>query len=194
MEQKVDELLRDVMALGAKSAASLPAEEIPTDRRFRDACVQNACGYYGRCWVCPPDAGDIDALIRSLGAYTTAVVFQTVSDIEDSFDIEGMHDAALRHNALVRRVKARARALFPADETLTLGAGACGVCDTCAKVTGEPCRFPAEACPSMEAYGVAVSALAPLCGMRYIHGPNTVTYFGMVLLGRKAQQEADGAQ
>jgi hypothetical protein len=35
--------------------------------------------------------------------------------------------------------------------------------------------------PSLEAYGVNVSALASAAGMKYINGQNTVTYFGAVL-------------
>lgn len=35
---------------------------------------------------------------------------------------------------------------------------------------------------SFEAYGINVSALAPKAGMKYINGPDTVTFFGGVLL------------
>lgn len=35
-----------------------------------------------------------------------------------------------------------------------------------------------QAVSSLEAYGVAVYELANLSGMKYINGPNTVTYFG----------------
>lgn len=62
-----------------------------------------------------------------------------------------------------------------------LCAGGCGVCKTCAKRTGESCRFPEKAMPSLEAYGVNVSALAKASNMNYINGQNTVTYFGAVL-------------
>lgn len=41
-------------------------------------------------------------------------------------------------------------------------------------------RFPDRAMSSLEAYGVNVSELAVQCGMRYINGENTVTYFGAV--------------
>ena len=61
---------------------------------------------------------------------------------------------------------------------LHLGAGGCHLCEVCAKKTGEPCRHPDRAVASLEAYGVNVSALARLCGMKYINGENTVTYFG----------------
>lgn len=51
----------------------------------------------------------------------------------------------------------------------------------CAKVDNEPCRFPEKALSSLEAYGVNVSATVKNTEMKYINGPDTVTYFGMVL-------------
>ena len=67
------------------------------------------------------------------------------------------------------------------NKVLHLGAGGCGVCEKCAKQTGEPCRFPTLALASLEAYGVNVSELAKTAGMKYINGQDTVTYFGAVL-------------
>ena len=65
---------------------------------------------------------------------------------------------------------------------LVLGCGACRVCPRCAKLSEAPCRNPNLATPSLESHGINVSALAESCGMRYINGENTVTYFGAVLL------------
>jgi predicted metal-binding protein len=76
------------------------------------------------------------------------------------------------------------RATFSRPEiarVLHLGAGGCGVCETCAKRTGEPCRAPALAMPSLEAYGINVSRLAAAADMKYTNGKDTVTYFGAVL-------------
>ena len=56
------------------------------------------------------------------------------------------------------------------------------MCERCAKLTDEPCRFPELAMSSLEAYGVNVSLLAPQAGMQYINGTGTVTYFGAVFL------------
>jgi predicted metal-binding protein len=67
------------------------------------------------------------------------------------------------------------------NKVLHLGAGGCGVCEVCAKRTGEPCRFPEKAMPSLEAYCINVSELARAAGMKYVNGQNTVTYFGAVL-------------
>lgn len=44
-----------------------------------------------------------------------------------------------------------------------------------------PARRPWLACPSLESYGIQVSELAARCGMKYINGASTITYFGAVL-------------
>ena len=173
-------LTEEIVALGAHRAAELAVADIPFDRSFRALCESNACGNYGKCWMCPPDAGDIDALMAEAKTFRRAVVYQTVSALEDSYDFEGMMAAAARHNELARRVSALAGQA--GGECLHLGAGGCHVCEVCAKRTEEQCRYPDRAMPSLETYGIAVSELAARCGLKYINGPDTVTYFGALLL------------
>ena len=66
------------------------------------------------------------------------------------------------------------------EKVLLLGAGGCRICKTCSAVEEKPCRHPDLACPSLESYGIQVSELAQRCGMKYINGVNTVTYFGAI--------------
>ncbi len=177
-------LVDAALACGADGAAVIDAGKIPYRRKFRLACEQNACGQYGRNWMCPPDVGGIDALIASTQVYGRALVFNTVSPLEDSFDFAGMMEAEKRHTELGLRIAKRVLPL--PGGALRLGAGACLLCAQCAKIDGAPCRRPDDAVSSLEAYGVAVSELAPLCGMNYINGENTVTFFGAILFGRVA--------
>ena len=130
--------------------------------------------------MCPPDVGDIDVMMDKVGEYDYALVYQTVTQLEDSFDFEGMISAKKKSNALAQDI----RKIFidlRITTVLHLGAGGCGVCEICAKRTGEACRFPEKAMPSLEAYGVNVSELAKAAGMKYTNGQDTVTYFGTVL-------------
>lgn len=170
-----------IRALGADRASLVPVEKIAFEPSFRKLCEANSCGMYGKSWMCPPYIGPVDALIAKAKQYRTAIVFQTVDTLEDSFDIEGMLAAGERINRLSCAVRARLQALGLHD-FLLLGAGGCRICQRCAKITDEPCRFPEMALSSLEAYGVNVSALAPLAGMQYINGQDTVTYFGAVFL------------
>ena len=166
-----------VLGLGAYAAGLIPVAEVPFERSFLSLCESNACGRYGRSWMCPPAVGKIDELIAQAAAYQWMLVYQRVDLLEDSFDIEGMLEAGRRMNRLCEQVREALRGLLPG--ALYLGAGGCRVCESCAYP--EPCRFPEKAIPSLEAYGVAVSELAARAGMRYTNGENTVTYFGAVL-------------
>ena len=161
---------------GAKKAAGIAVADMPFRREFRRACEANSCGKYGKCWTCPPDVGDIDELIARAKTYQRCLLFQSVSDLEDSFDVEGMLEAGRRHSEMTRRFWAEMKPQMPAG-TLMLSAGGCGACDRCAKEDGEPCRHPEDALASLEAYGIAVSEIARLGGMKYINGADTVTYF-----------------
>lgn len=175
-----DKLSEEVIALGAYRANVITTDKIELDRVFRDICASNSCGRYGKCYMCPPDVGDIDTLMAEVRKYSHALVYQTVSSLEDSFDFEGMVEAKRNFYPISQRL----RAVFlnmRIEKTLHLGVGGCGVCKSCAKMTDEPCRHPELAMPSLEAYGFNVSKLAKVADMKYINGQNTVTYFGAVL-------------
>ncbi len=190
---KAQELAERIRAMGAHRAESIKVENIPFDRNFRSMCERNACGNYGKSWMCPPDVGDIDMLISRAKGYDTAVVYQTVGLLEDSYDFEGMMEAGQRMNELTQKIRNTFCDELP--DALFLGAGGCRVCPVCAKRTNEPCRFPQKALASLETYGVHVSRLAELCGMNYINGQNTVTYFGAILLhDEKKKGDPDACQ
>ena len=90
MENNIfDMLISAPLSLGAYKAGVIETKEISLDRVFRDMCVSNACGMYGKCWMCPPDVGDIEVLMQEVGQYDYALVYQTVTELEDSYDFEG---------------------------------------------------------------------------------------------------------
>ena len=168
------------LSLGAFRAAVIPVTNVETDASFRDMCASNVCGNYGRNWMCPPDAGDIHDLMAELRTYEYMLVYQTVTELEDSYDFEGMMDAGVAHNQLMIKLRDRLNG-ENLPRVLYLGAGGCRMCEVCAKRTNEPCRHPDLAVASLETYGINVSKLAPVAGMKYINGKDTVTYFGAVL-------------
>ena len=183
-----DKLIDGALDLGARKAAVIDTEKIELDRIFRDMCASNACGHYGKCYMCPPDVGDIDELMDRVRGFDYALVYQTVSELEDSFDYEGMIEAKQSFYPLSQKLR-RVFADAGINNALHLSAGGCGVCKVCAKQTDEPCRHPELAMGSLEAYGFNVSRLAAAAGMKYINGQNTVTYFGAVLFTLETEDE-----
>lgn len=169
-----------ILALGAVRAEILPADRIEYDLSFREICKTNACGKYGRSWMCPPHAGEAEALIAEAQGYSTGLVYQTVGELEDSFDIEGMLDAGERHNQMAMQFQ---REILKLDaHCLHLGAGACQICTRCTVLDQQPCRFPDLAIRSLEAYCINVSKLAEAAHLPYHNGADTVTYFGLLLV------------
>lgn len=165
---------------GFSGVAFMLAKDVVLSREFRDACAANRCGLYGKCYMCPPDCGDIDTLMARVHSFSDALLLQTVSPLEDSYDFEGMVAAGKKHADLTRELWEKLRTVLPSD-SLCLSKGGCGFCKQCAKVTGEPCRFPENALSSLEAYGVSVSETVAKTALKYINGQNTVTYFSLIL-------------
>ena len=179
------ELIQTALDCGATKAAVIGRKAIVLNAQFRAMCEANSCGVYGRCYTCPPDVGPIDELMARVRRYDKGLLYQLVSPLEDSFDIEGMAEAKKNFVQVCQRVLDAPRPVL-GDKAMYLGGGGCGLCDTCAKLTNEPCRHPDRALASLESCGIDVYNTTKTTPLKYINGANTVTYFGMVLY-----QEAD---
>lgn len=180
----MDQLVQTALDHRAEKAAVIEVAGINFRPEFRKLCEANSCGNYNKCWMCPPDIGDIDSLVEKVKNWPKALVFQTVGQLKNSYDYRGMMAAAKIHGEITL---ALAEDLEPVlGARLILGAGVCPVCPKCAKRDEEPCRFPDRAIGSLEAHAIAVSELAALGGMNYINGKNTVTYFSAILFNPKA--------
>ena len=167
-------------AAGATHARSIGREQLKTFDYVRASCAANSCGKYGRCWTCPPELGEQEALTAELQSFPGGVVVQNVTRLEDSWDFEGMMAAARAHNQMMRDLGRRLAAEHPGRRFLALGCGGCGYCETCT-CPDQPCRAPDQALASVEGYGLDVKLLIESCGLSYINGQNTVSFVGAVL-------------
>ncbi len=175
--QYIETLKNNLLEIGALKVGVVNVNDIVFDREFRKLCESNACGKYGKSWTCPPDAGDIDDLIAYAKSFDEAIIYQTVGELEDSYDFEGMMAAGHAHNLLTQKFQQTTKK-ENIENCLHLGAGGCRVCETCTKPENKPCRHPEIAIKSLETFGIDVSQLSKLAGMNYINGQNTVTFFG----------------
>lgn len=180
--QKIDTglLLQTVLDCGATGAAIVDGSAVTVNEEFRRICEGNGCGAYNRCYMCPPDIGEIQALMEQVRSYDRAVLYQSIAQIDDPFDFEGMMDAGHNHALLSQRVNQAVAALLP-ENRLHLSSGGCHLCEKCAKLENLPCRHPEDAFPGMEGYGIDVYQTVAPTHLKYINGQNTVTYFGIVL-------------
>jgi len=175
-------MINELKSLGISAAAVFPADEIKFNVVFRKMCEDNLCGRYGKNYKCPPYIGEPDVLEAEVLSYKTAVLIQTICNIEDSYDIEGMNEGGVAHSENIKKAVGYIKENIPHERLLTLGAGGCLICPKCGAADGTPCRFPEEAKASVEGYCIDAANITTSHGLKYINGENTVSYVALFLL------------
>ena len=117
----INKALAETLNQGATKATVISTSDIVLSEKFYDICASNSCGKFGRCWVCPPDSGDIFTLMDKVRSYSNGILYQTIVDIEDSFDIEGMSEGAKLHAQLSQKIRKNVEPLL-GDDTCTFPA------------------------------------------------------------------------
>lgn len=145
----------------------------------REMCKQNTCGRYERAWNCPPVCGTLEELEASCRSYSHAIMVNTVKQLEDSFDWEGMMEGAKNLADLLLEFDDYIHEIG-IEEYRILGSGACNTCAECT-YPDAPCRNPDKLFVPMEACGIDVVSLSADTGFKYGNGQGTVTYFGLIL-------------
>ena len=175
--------LDDAKKVGIDHFGVISTNEIVFGQEIRDICAGNACRGYGKSWACPPAMGTVEECRERCLSFENALVFSSVYELEDSFDFEGMS----RGHAGFKKVCDEFYDMIKPrmeGEFILLSNEGCKRCKTCT-YPDAPCRFPERLFPALEGYGIYVNKLAQSAGMKYINGQNTVTYFGMLLYGKK---------
>ena len=163
--------------LGFDEAVALKVATLQPRADVRAMCQADKCGAYGKNWTCPPHCGTLEECGEKLQSYRQGILLQTVGKLEKTIDSKGYLLAEQRHLAQFHAFTDILRKSHP--DALCLGAGGCRICQSCAYP--EACRFPEKARQSMEACGIDVVTLSRQCGIKYINGADTVTYFSMLL-------------
>jgi len=164
-----------------KEHKEFDVNSIRFDQAVRNICKQNACGQYGKNYMCPPAIKDIKEWEEEILSYKNAVIVTKVYQTKNKFDMKSMFEGIADFQKILIRLKEDLADEFPEKRVLLLGAGSCFLCKKCAYTDGEPCRFPEKVFPSVEACGVDVMSLSKSAGVRYNNGENTVTFIGVVL-------------
>ena len=108
-----------------------------------------------------------------LAKYKSGIIVQSMQELEDSFDIEGLAELGERHGKNFQKLLKRLREDYPG--LLALGTGGCNTCKKCT-YPDEPCRFPDRLTYSMEGFGLFVNKVCKDNGLEYNHGRDTMTY------------------
>ena len=209
MPQKIESdlnfLCQEAKKLGAADAVAFKASDIVVDPRANLKCQVPICPYYGNNLMCPPYVMKASEFQEILSKYAYAVLVQ----VEMSFPEELIQAAQKAENLAVlikdkNHLQNYLQPLIPSlnkfDELINkieaaafnlgyrfaagFSGGTCKLCDECVtKQSGESCRHPFKARPSMEAVGIDVLKTAEKAGVT-ANAPatNKVVFYGLVLV------------
>ena len=175
----LQELEKIGLECGFTHVAPLKVSTIDLLPEVRDMCKANTCHMYGKNWCCPPGVGTLEQCRERLEKYENGILVQTVGQLEDALDGEGMMETEAAHKEHFDNMRERLLARYP--KMLSIGSGCCTRCSRCT-YPDAPCRMPDNTFASMEAYGMLVTSICQKNDLPYYYGPCTISYTGCFLL------------
>ncbi len=152
--------------------------ELEFSERIRFIC-KNDCQMYGKSWACPPAVGEVAACREKCLAYNSCLIIGTITEVHDIANIQETLATRGDHEAITNQVAGLMRQ--QGVEPYILSTEACAVCDRCAILDGEPCRFPERMHPCVESQGINLIPTLENLGMPFLYGENVVTWYSLLL-------------
>lgn len=179
-DRRIPPLIKEAKRLGATDARAISTADIFVDERVRFKCMVPRCENYGSHLMCPPSLMSIDDFRRVLKSYTSAILVQLEADVDSSDKSKSRLDAAAARKLQVstgaHAMEKKLHSLITDLEALAFKGGfhfaagligsECLLCDECVgQNSGEPCRYPFKARPSMQALGIDVIKTSKKAGL-----------------------------
>ena len=152
--------------------------ELEFSARIRWICQQE-CPMYGKTWACPPGVGSVEQCQGKCQSYNQGLMIATITEVEDIANIEQSLATRGDHEELTNEVAALLRQ--QGVETYILSTEACALCDRCAYLDGQPCRYPEKMHPCVESHGINVIPTLERHGLEFQYGENVVTWVSLLL-------------
>lgn len=158
-----EEVKKLAQTIGFENCGEVHGREVPCDPTLRRFCEKNVCGMYGNCYMCPPAEGPVNTLITQIHNCKKVLVFEQEYPCPDP---NNYMEAQIAHEKRSQLLWMSMQKLgYTKDNSRVLTVGGCHLCEECAIKTGEPCRHPDIACPSVSGYCIEAAKLANLAGL-----------------------------
>ena len=130
----------------------LKSEDILFSDKVRYIC-EKECPRYGKSWSCPPAVGEVADCKKHCISYQYALVFTTLSEVEDIDDMEETLATRPEHEEVVHAICQELEQL--SEAYFALSSESCAICSQCAYP--ESCRHPEHMIPCIESQGILVT-------------------------------------
>ena len=152
-------------------------EKLEFSGRIRWIC-ENECPMYGKSWACPPGVGTVDCCRQVCMAYDHCLLISSIVEVRDIADMDETLATRPDHEALTEQVRELMKQ--QGVDPFILSTEACTVCDRCAILDGQPCRFPEKMHPCVESHGINVVDVLERRGLDFQFGANVVTWISLL--------------
>ncbi len=173
--EKLEEQLGQLPLLGY---FSIDPKSLEFSDRIRWIC-EHECPMYGKTWACPPGVGPVAACREKCRGYNNCLMIATVTEVNDITDINETLATRPDHEAITNQVGDLMRA--QGVEPYILSTEACTVCERCAYLDGQPCRYPERMHPCVESHGINLIPVLEENGIEFQFGGNVVTWVSLLL-------------
>ena len=153
-------------------------KELEFSDRIRWIC-QNECAMYGKSWACPPGVGSVESCKAKCLSYKNCLLISSIVEVADIADMEETLATRPGHEALTEQVAQLLR--DQGENPYILSTEACSICQRCAILDGQPCRFPEKMHPCVESHGINVVPVLEKLGLDFQFGCNVVTWISLLL-------------
>ena len=151
--------------------------ELEFSSRIRWIC-EHECPMYGKSWACPPGVGSVDTCRQVCMAYNHCLLISSIVEVRDIADMDETLATRPDHEALTEQVRELMKQ--QGVDPFILSTEACTVCDRCAVLDGQPCRFPEKMHPCVESHGINVVDVLERRGLDFQFGANVVTWISLL--------------
>ena len=145
--------------------------------RIRWIC-ENECPMYGKTWACPPGVGSVAQCAAKCAGYDQCLLISTITEVSDIGNMYETLATRKDHEEITGQVEAMLKA-----EGVTpyiLSTEACAICERCAYLDGQPCRYPEQMHPCVESHGINILPLLEELGLPFQFGENVVTWVSLL--------------
>ena len=145
--------------------------------RIRFIC-ETECPMYGKTWACPPGVGTVESCRCRCQDFENCLMIATVTEVSDISNLEETLATRPGHEAITNQVRDILREL--GAQPYVLSTEACTVCQRCAYLDGQPCRYPEKMHPCVESHGINLIPTLEENGIEFQFGGNVVTWVSLL--------------
>jgi predicted metal-binding protein len=120
----------------------------------------------------------VEACEGKCRAFENCLLISSIVEVRDIADMEETLATRPDHEALTNEVRDIMEEL--GVKPYVLSTEACAICERCAYLDGEKCRFPEKMHPCVESHGINVVPVMEKLGLEFQFGANVVTWISLL--------------